>query len=175
MATPIIEAIRARRDLKQSVCSTLIELAHRASIYGVVRVSQSYLAPKCHCSVRTVINHLAKGEERRIIRRKKTRLKGSYKWEINVYTFLIPWKKTPAQVCNGENSSHKLPKTEREKEKFGSVEEAIAKQEKALRIICTPGSDAYQRACEEIARLKACLRGGNDATTSAQTMSVGRG
>ena len=44
MAKPIIAALRQRRDLKESVLHTATELAHRASIYGVVRVSYSYLS-----------------------------------------------------------------------------------------------------------------------------------
>ena len=58
MATPLIAAIRQRRDLKESLTHTAQELAHLASIYGVVRVSYSYLAEKCHCSRRTVIRHI---------------------------------------------------------------------------------------------------------------------
>jgi hypothetical protein len=49
MAAPIIAALRHRNDLKESVLHTAQELAHRASIYGVARVSLSYLALKCHC------------------------------------------------------------------------------------------------------------------------------
>ena len=58
MAAPLIAAVRARRDLKESVLHTAQELAHRASIYGVARVSLSYLALKCHCCKQTIINHL---------------------------------------------------------------------------------------------------------------------
>jgi hypothetical protein len=38
MALPIITAIRACRDLKESVLHTALEIAHRTSIYGVARV-----------------------------------------------------------------------------------------------------------------------------------------
>jgi hypothetical protein len=60
MALPILAALRALRDphLKESVLHTALELAHRASLYGVVRVSLSYLALKCHCCKQTIINHL---------------------------------------------------------------------------------------------------------------------
>ena len=44
MALPIITALRTRTDLKESVLHTAQELAHRASLYGVVRVSYSSLA-----------------------------------------------------------------------------------------------------------------------------------
>ena len=39
MAAPIIAALRQRDDLKESVLHTAQELVHRASIYGVARVS----------------------------------------------------------------------------------------------------------------------------------------
>ena len=58
MASPIITALRHRRDLKESLLHTAQELAHLASIYGVARVSYSYLALKCHCSRRTVLRHI---------------------------------------------------------------------------------------------------------------------
>ena len=65
--TPDYCGCPARHDLKESVFHTLIELAHRASIYGVVRVSLRYLAQKCHCCKQTIINHLAKLIELKII------------------------------------------------------------------------------------------------------------
>ena len=58
MSSPIIAAVRSQRQLKESVLHTAQELAHRASIYGVARVSLSYLARKCHCCKQTIINHI---------------------------------------------------------------------------------------------------------------------
>jgi CTP-dependent riboflavin kinase len=77
MALPIITAVRARHDLKESVFHTLIELAHRSSIYGVVRVSLRYLAQKCHCCKQTIINHLTKLIELKIISKNVIWIKGN--------------------------------------------------------------------------------------------------
>ena len=60
MASPILAALRQRHDLKESLLHTAQELAHLASIYGVVRVSYTYLALKCHCSRRPVIRHIGR-------------------------------------------------------------------------------------------------------------------
>lgn len=154
--SPLQTALRARTDLKESVLHTFQEFAARASIYGVVRVAQSYMAMKCHCSQQTVINHLKIGEKLRIIRRKKMRVKGSAKWEINVYVFTLPWKPPTAQTSNGQNFLPKFPPQERGEEKFGSVRERIALQEKALKLL-DEGSLWYDAALEEIARLQAKL------------------
>ena len=70
MATPILTALRQRTDLKASLLHTAQELAHRASIYGVVPASLSYLARKCHCCKQTIINHLKKLIELKIIRKR---------------------------------------------------------------------------------------------------------
>ena len=162
MAKPIIAAIRTRHDLKESVLHTAQELAHRASFCGVVRnVSYTFLAMKCHCCKQTVINHIKLLEERGILRKKTIWVKNNF-CEKNVYTFIIPWKKpTTAQTCNGQKSLLKFPTPEKEREKGGSLQENIAKQEKALQF-CTPGSIVHQAACDEIARLKAYLPGGDD-------------
>ena len=58
MALPIISAVRARTDLKESVLHTAQELAHRASIYGVVSDAIPFMAQKCHCSKRTFQRHI---------------------------------------------------------------------------------------------------------------------
>ena len=69
MALPLITALRTRYDLKESLLHTAQELAHRASIYGVVRVSYSYLALKCHCSRRTVIRHIQRLIDAKVLKK----------------------------------------------------------------------------------------------------------
>jgi hypothetical protein len=157
MALPIITAVRARHDLKESVFHTLIELAHRASIYGVVReCSLRYLAMKCHCCKQTIINHLTKLIELKIIRKNVIWIKGNL-CEINTYRFLIPWQKPPAQMCHSQTSGPKFPKSE-EREKKGGLGEKIRQLEKSL-IVCglTPGTIAYEATVEEISKLKALV------------------
>jgi len=156
MATPIIAALRNRTDLKESLLHTSTELAHRASIYGVARASYSYLAPKCHCCRQTVINHVKQLEAKGIVRKRVMQVKGSPFCEINVYTFTIPWRTTPAQTFNSQNSGRNLPAREITHEKYGSLREEIAGLKKGLRF-CTPGSDADATTRAKIARLKDLL------------------
>jgi hypothetical protein len=157
MATVIIAAIRTRTDLKESVLHTAQELAHRASIYGVARASYRYMARKCHCCRQTVMNHINTLEAKGILRKRKSRVRGSAFCEINVYTFTIPWRMPPAQTCNSQISGRNLPPRDISHEKFGSLREEIAVLQKGLRF-CTPGSDADETTRAKIARLTDLLR-----------------
>src|SRR5262249_48536076 len=121
MAAPLIAALRTRRDLKESLLHTAQELAHRASIYGVVRVSYSYLALKCHCSRRTVIRHIQRLIDAGILRKSVLWIRGNY-CEVNTYAFLLPWEKRPATGGSDKTASKSSPRTE-EKEKWGSWDE----------------------------------------------------
>jgi hypothetical protein len=152
MATPIIAAIRQRRDLKESLLHTAQELAHLSSIYGVARVSLRYLARKCHCCKQTIINHLKQLIALKIIRKTVLWLKGNF-CEINTYTFLVSWEKRPAKG-GSQNSVPTLPPQEREK--TISVREELENQRKGIRFL-TPGSDLWQKVSEEIARLEALM------------------
>src|SRR5262245_23329114 len=154
MALPIITAIRQRHDLKESILHTVIELAHRASIYGVVRVSLRYLAAKCHCCKQTIINHLKQLIALKILSKTVLWIKGNL-CETNTYRFLIPWQKRPAQTCHSQNSGPKFPPPE-EGEKKGGVGEKIQNLEKGL-IWYTEGSIGYESTMREIARLKSLL------------------
>jgi hypothetical protein len=166
MALPIITAVRARHDLKESLFHTLIELAHRSSIYGVVRVSLRYLAQKCHCCKQTIINHLAKLIELKIISKNVIWIKGNL-CETNTYRFLIPWQKPPAQMSHSQHSGLKFPHQEKReeqrsvradaREKEGSLRDKLANQKRMLPLLYTPGSDQWQRTCEEIAYLEGLL------------------
>src|SRR5262245_31826186 len=110
MATPIIAAVR-RLDLKESVLHTVIELAHRSSVYGVARVSLRYLAKKCHCCKQTIINHIKKLIELKIFRKNVIWIKGNL-CETNTYRFLISWDTRPAQTCHSQNVGLKFPPQE---------------------------------------------------------------
>jgi len=69
MAKALIAAIRRRYDLKESFFHTLQELAYLASPYGVIRGKDlKALAKQCRCTVRTIINHINRAIELRILR-----------------------------------------------------------------------------------------------------------
>jgi DNA-binding Lrp family transcriptional regulator len=155
MATPIIAALRTRTDLKESLLHTAQELAHRASIYGMVRVSYTYLAEKCHCSRRTVIRHIQRLLDLGIVRKTVLWIRGNY-CEINTYTFRIACDRSRPRGGSDKTAS-KLPPQEREKET--SLREELAKQKKGIHFL-TPGSDLWQKTCEEIARLESLLAPG---------------
>jgi len=155
MAAPIIAALRTRTDLKESLLHTAQELAHRASIYGVVRVSYGFLARKCHCSRRTVMRHIQRLIDLKLIRKSVIWIKGNF-CEINTYTFLVDWEKPVGNQGSAKMSANLPPQEEREKST--GLEEELRQLAKGLRW-CTPGSQAYEATCEKIARLQA-LAGG---------------
>ena len=157
MATPIIAAIRQRRDLKESLTHTAQELAHLASIYGVVRVSYSYLALKCHCSRRTVIRHIQRLMDLRILRKTVLWIRGNF-CEVNTYTFRIAWDKSRPKGGSDKTAST-LPPQEREKNV--SVREELANQRKAVREgWVLPGSERWEAVNKRIVYLEGLLPGG---------------
>jgi hypothetical protein len=156
MALPVITALRGRDDLKESVLHTAQELAHRASIYGVARVSLSYLAMKCHCCKQTIINHLKQLIALKIIRKTVIWIKGNY-CEINTYNFLLSWDKRPAKG-GSQNSVPNLPPQEREKN--SSLREELENQRKAIRLgFVIPGNDRWKSVQVKIAYLEGLLVG----------------
>ena len=159
MATPIIAAIRQRRDLKEALTHTAVELAHLASIYGVVRVSYSYLAQKCHCSRRTAIRHMQRLLDLGIIGKTVLWIRGNC-CETNTYTFRIAWD-TRGRRGGSDKTARKLP--QREREKYASLREELQNQKNILRDF-TPGSCFWQWTREEIARLEGLLAPGGDVT-----------
>src|SRR4029453_10078770 len=124
MASPIIAAIRQRRDLKESLTHTAQELAHLASIYGIIRVSYTELARKCRCSRRTVMRHIQRLEDLRIIRKTVLWIRGNF-CEINTYAFLLTWDKSRPKRDSDKTSST-LPPQEREKN--SSIREELENQ-----------------------------------------------
>ena len=148
MALPIITALRALRDprLKESLLHTAQELAHRASIYGVARVSLSYLALKCHCCKQTIINHLKKLIALKILRKTVIWIKGNF-CEVNTYAFLLSWDKRPAPR-GSDTMTPKFPPRTEEKEKWGSLEEKKQMAARGLSFL-TPGSALYAVVVEQ--------------------------
>jgi hypothetical protein len=183
MAAPLIAALRRRDDLKESVLHTAQELAHRASIYGVVPpTSYTYLARKSHCSPRTAIRHVHRLEaarilqpirQKRIVRRMdlppsdrgytddpRRAHERVIRHEINKYRFTLAWDTSPQRSARStrpcDKMARKSPPTEREKE--GSLREKIDNQRTFLRTVTpTPGTIQWEMAHEEIARLEAIL------------------
>ena len=183
MAKPIIAALRQRRDLKESVLHTAQELAHRASIYGVVpATAYSYLAQKAHCSPRTAIRHVQRLEAakilqpircKRIVRRKDLPASDRgysadprrghervIRNEVNQYRFVIPWDTSPQRP---KSSSRPYDRTAQnllppEREKTTSVREELEHQRKALREgWITPGSERWEAVNEKIVYLERLL------------------
>ena len=153
MALPIIAALRTRTDLRESLLHTAQELAHRASLYGVARVSYSYLALKCHCSRRTVIRHIQRLIDARVLKKAVLWIKGNY-CEVNTYTFCLAWDRSP--VAGGsDKTARKFPPPE-EGEKREGLAEKIRHLEKGL-LWCTPGSPASEATREAIVRLGSLL------------------
>src|SRR5262245_4841899 len=141
MSSPIIAVLRQQRQLKESLLHTAQELAHRASIYGVVRVSYSYLATKCHCSRRTVIRHIQRLIDAGLIRKSILWIRGNC-CETNSYAFLLPWDKRPATQGSDKTASKFPPRTE-EREKVGSWKEKQRLDARGLSFL-TPGSPLYR-------------------------------
>jgi len=160
MSLPIITAIRQQSQLKESVLHTAQELAHRSNIYGVVsQTSLSWLARKCHCSVQTIINHIHQLIKRGILRKQRFRRYGSAFFEINVYTFCLPWNRTTAQGGNSPNFRGNLPYPQG-REKEGSVQGEIHNLEKGLHFH-SPGTIGYEATLAKITRLKGLLEEGS--------------
>ena len=162
MASPIIAAIRQRRDLKESLLHTAQELAHLASIYGVVKVSYAYLALKCRCSRRTVLRHIQRLVDAKIIRKTVLWIRGNY-CEINTYTFRLAWK-TSRPTGGSDKTAQNLPPQEREKN--ASLREELDNAKKILRD-CTPGSIFWQWSQDNIERLEELLAASPPPATTA--------
>ena len=157
MASPIIAAIRQRRDLKESVLHTAVELGHLSSVYGIARASYAYLAQKCHCSRRTVIRHVQRLLDLGIIGKTVLWVRGDY-CEINTYTFRIAWEKARPRG-GSDKTARNLPPQEREK--TVSVREELANQRKALRTgWVPPGSERWEAIHERIVYLEGLLARG---------------
>jgi Helix-turn-helix domain len=147
MSAPIITALRKQYQLKESLLHTAQELAHRASIYGVARVSYAYLASKCHCSRRTVMRHIQRLIDQGILAKTVLWIKGNL-CEVNTYKFLLPWQPAPTNR-GSDKMSEKFPHPPEEKEKFGSVEDKRRLDLRGLSFL-TPGSLLYDLVQDHI-------------------------
>jgi len=169
MAHPIIAAVRPL-PFKESVTHTLIELAHRASIYGVVNDSITFMAEKCHCSKRTFQRHVLLLIKAKILRKTVTKkivkvkigeqMEPRIRNEVNIYTFVnLSWKKPASSPLPIAKMAANLPYLQ-DRQKSQGLTEEIQTLEKGLRF-CTPGSDAYVTTEEKLTRLRALKRGGS--------------
>ena len=128
MSRNIIASLRQNDQLHGSLLLAAIELAHRANgNNGLVFMSYSLLAGKCHQSRRTAIRHVHRLLDMGIIR--VQRFWGpNNRWGINKYVFLIRWERpaqtgrNTAQTSTGDSLAPTLPNT-RETEKFGTLEQ----------------------------------------------------
>jgi hypothetical protein len=150
MSTGILAAIRQHPQLKGSLKLTAQEIAHRASSSGFVRVSYGYLASKTRLTIRTMIAHVHRLEALGILRKQRVWISAN-RCAVNLYTLLV----RPLHRCASEKAASKLPQPEKEKET--SVREDLEKQQRGLRF-WTPGSEQWQKTCEEITRLEGLLR-----------------
>jgi hypothetical protein len=141
MSSPILAAVRQQRQLKESLLHSAQELAHRSSIYGIARVSYSYLAMKCHCSRRTAIRHIQSLIDAGIIRKSVFWIKGNF-CEVNTYAFLISWDKRPSQG-GSDTMTPKFPPRTEEKEKWGGLAEKKRMDARGLSFL-SPGSALYR-------------------------------
>ena len=143
MSTSIINALRQNDQLRGSLFQAAKELAHRADGFtGIVQISYSYLAWKCHQSRRTAFRHINKLIDLGIIGCQRF-YQPNHKWGINKYTFKIAWERPaprPERMFTGDRMAATLPtpRTNQE-EKYGSLGEEKKAAEKVLGWL-TPGS-----------------------------------
>ena len=124
------------------------------TLYGVVRVSYSYLAQKCHCSRRTVIRHIGRLLALGIVRKSVIWIRGNF-CEINTYTFRIAWD-TSQPTGGSAKTLRNLPPQEREKN--SSVTAELANQRKAVREgWIPPGSERWEAVHARIVYLEGLL------------------
>lgn len=152
MSLQIISALRSSSQLKGSLKFTAIELAHRASSSGFVRVSHGYLASKTGLHIRTMYRHIEALEALGILVKQRMWISAT-RCAVNVYHLLI----RPLHKCATDKVPAKLPEPGREREKFSSLREEIARQHKGMGFL-TAGSDIWQACREEIARLEGLLK-----------------
>ena len=140
MSRNIITAIRQQSQLHGSLLLSAIELAHRADgNNGIVQISYSYLASKCHQSRRTAIRHVNRLIDLGIIKCQRFWQAGK-KWLCNRYQFIISWERPkPAQMRNGDSLSPKFPRPQEEKEKYGRIGDGENAKKTVLSWLEVPG------------------------------------
>jgi hypothetical protein len=156
MSRNIIASLRKNDQLHGSLFQAAKELAHRADgNSGIVQISYSLLAAKCHQSRRTAFRHIQRLLDLKIIKRQRFWRPGNV-WGINKYIFIISWElparkfTTTAQMGNDASLADTLPKernTREEREKFGSLEKEEEMRKEVLSWL-TPGSSLWKLAQE---------------------------
>jgi Helix-turn-helix domain len=151
MSLAIITAIRQLPQLKGALKFTAIELAHRASSAGHVRVAYSYLAQKTGLSVRTMIRHVQRLEDLGVLRKQRVWISAK-RCAVNVYLLLV----RPLHRCASDNVAKNLPEPKKEEEKCGTLGDAIATLERGMRLL-TAGSVPYTSCLERLQTLNALV------------------
>lgn len=149
MSLAIITAIRHLPQLKGTLKFTAIELAHRASTSGHVRVAYSYLAQKTGLSLRTMIRHVQRLEALGVLRKQRVWIRVN-RCAVNVYLLLV----RPLHRCASDKVAKKVSQKEREEGKFGTLVDAIRQLERGMRLL-TPGSVPYTSCVERLQGLRA--------------------
>lgn len=159
MAIDIWDTLYRRKDIRLSSRNAALVLAKMARPDGTVQISYDELARQMNVCKRTAFRVIAfLGKEARIIAKRVRRRVGSHLHEINVYKFLIRFRRHSAHPFSSDKTA-KLSSTpidlgEERKEELRQWREDLRRQEKALAWLCTPGSDAYEQCQADIARLK---------------------
>jgi hypothetical protein len=163
MAIDISPTLYGRKDLRLSTRIAAEELAKLARPDGTVKIAYRYLAFKMNVCKRTAIRCVGKlVQDLEILEKKVRRRPGSKLHDWNVYRFCIKFRRMSAHPFNSDKFSKlsptpKTPEEERRELRL-EWEEELRNHEKAIRLeFVTPGSDAYARCQEEIARLKKLL------------------
>ena len=152
MSAAILSAIRSHAQLKGSLKFTALEIAHRASSSGFVRVSYGYLASKTGLSIQTMIAHVKRLEALGILRKQKMWL-SARRCAVNLYTLLIRARHT----CSTQKTYEKLPEAREGQEKFGTLREDIDRLRRGMRL-WTVGSEQYLACLEKVQTLEAIAR-----------------
>lgn len=147
MSLAIITAIRSLPQLKGSLKFTAIELAHRASSSGHVRVAYSYLAQKTGLSIRTIMRHIRQLIDLGIVEKHTQRL-ARVRCAVNRYVFTIR-KRVILHTRARDKTSQNVPDTGKGEAKWGTLGDAIETLERGMRLL-TPGSVPYTSCVERL-------------------------
>jgi hypothetical protein len=159
----IYDSLHSRTDVGKSKLATALLLARHAEPDGTVRMSYSYLALLLKCCKRTAIRHVKSLiEESQILIKRPLRWISRKRCDINVYRFVIKFRRNSAHPFSGDifskMSSTPIDPEEERKKDLRNVREEIRIQEKMLRFLDPkPGTDLYEQLVATIARLQARL------------------
>lgn len=149
MSLAIITAIRHLPQLKGALKFTAIELAHRASSSGFVRVSYGYLAQKTGLSIRTMIRHVQRLEALGILCKQRVWISAN-RCAVNVYTLRL----RPLHRCASDKVAKNLPDDRKREAKWGTLGEDIRTLERGMQFL-TSGSVPYMSCMARVEALRA--------------------